>query len=115
MRNLLNALGLLVLLVTAQHGAVVHELTHYTAARGISSSDGGAGSGIEVRSASVASADANCALCPVFAQVLTPAFSHAFHVPPLIRAGIQRSPEPGYDAIRTSVLAPRSRGPPASG
>jgi hypothetical protein len=52
-------------------------------------------------------------LCPAFAQVLTPAFSHAFHVPLLDRAEVQRSADPVYDAIDTAALTPRSRGPPS--
>jgi hypothetical protein len=138
MRNLLKALGLLLLLITAQQGAVVHELSHYAAAGSagavvsgeVSESGAVTRSGdanradanradanrADVSSASAAGAvaDAHCALCPAFAQVLTPAFSHAFHVPLLDRADVQRSPDPRVDAIETAALTPRSRGPPSS-
>lgn len=125
MRNLLKSLGLLLLLITAQQGAVVHELSHYVAANsGGSTSAGGltrpdelstsAGvNGAAVRGASGVAADANCALCPAFAQVLTPAFTHSFKVPLLARADVQRSRAPQYPAIEIAVPTPRSRGPPS--
>jgi hypothetical protein len=135
MRNLLKALGLLLLLITAQQGAVVHELSHYAAAGYGGAAASGEVSGsvavsrsgdankadassADASSASVAVADVvadtHCALCPAFAQVLTPAFSHAFHVPLLDRADVQRSPDPRVDAIESAALTPRSRGPPSS-
>jgi hypothetical protein len=125
MRNLLKSLGLLLLLITAQQGAVVHELSHHVAAN----SGGFTGSGAlarpgelsasgdvntaALRSASGVAADANCALCPAFAQVLTPAFTHSFQVPLLVRADVQRSRAPQYPAIEIAVPTPRSRGPPS--
>ncbi len=110
MRHLLKILGLLLLLMTAEQGAVVHELSHYSGAtRGIQSGDTNADVRIDARG----SADANCALCPAFAQVLTPAFSHSLQVPLLVRAGLQRSPDAGYLALETAVPTPRSRGPPS--
>jgi hypothetical protein len=112
MRHLFKVLGLLLLLMTAEQGAVVHELSHYSGATesgGVKS----AGTNAVVRIDARGSADANCALCPAFAQVLTPAFSHAFQVPLLVRAGLQRSPDPGYLALETAVPTPRSRGPPS--
>jgi hypothetical protein len=140
MRNLLKALGLLLLLITAQQGAVVHELSHYAAAGSAGAVASGEVSGsvavsrsgdankADASSADASSADASrasvavaevvadthCALCPAFAQVLTPAFSHAFHVPLLDRADVQRSPDPRVDAIESAALTPRSRGPPSS-
>jgi hypothetical protein len=126
MRNLLKSLGLLLLLITAQQGAVVHELSHHVAANsgGFTSADALARPGefstsvdvnsTDVRSASsVVAADANCALCPAFAQVLTPAFTHSFQVPLLARADVQRSRAPQYAAIEIAVPTPRSRGPPS--
>jgi hypothetical protein len=106
MRHLFKALGLLLLLLTAQQGAVVHELSHYVAAGfgGLHSADVGIDAG--------GSADAKCSLCPAFAQVLTPAFSHSFQSPRLVRGDLQRSPEARYEAIEAAVPTPRSRGPP---
>jgi hypothetical protein len=92
----------MLLLVMAQDAAVVHELSHLS---GLDSVD------VRIDSGSVA--DAGCALCPVFAQVVAPAFSHSFHVPDLVRADLERSPEPRHAAIESAVPTPRSRGPPS--
>ncbi len=112
MRNLLKSLGLLLLLITAQQGAVVHELSHYSGASQSSGTKAG-GTKADVLIGARGSADANCALCAAFAQVLTPAFTHSFEVPLLVRADLQRSREPQYPSIETAALAPRSRGPPS--
>ena len=94
-------LGLWLLLLVAQQGAVVHELSHVS---------GAAGTELNVSSGKV---DASCALCPVFAQVATPAFSHPFPVPPLVRAALQPIADPIYGVIDTAAPIPRSRGPPS--
>jgi hypothetical protein len=101
MRQVLKSLGLLLLLLIAQQGAVVHEIGHLAE---ISSSD--------VHS-TAALADAACALCPAFAQVVTPAFSHSFHIPVLLRAALERGTNPVYIAVAAAVPTPRSRGPPS--
>lgn len=101
MRQLFKSLGLLLLLMVAQQGAVVHELSHVS----------GASNG-ELRVQSDGAADTTCALCPAFAQVVTPAFSHSFHIPPLVRFALERVTEPRYAAIDAAVPRPRSRGPP---
>jgi hypothetical protein len=97
-----KALCLWLLLITAQQGAVVHELSHVPNADGVSSRVGAGGA-----------ADTACAPCPAFAQTVTPAFSHAFHVPVLVRANVARSEEPRFRAQGTAVPTPRSRGPPS--
>jgi hypothetical protein len=102
MRLLIKSLALLLLLMSAQQGAVVHELSHLPGF-----------SGAELQCASGGVADTTCALCPAFAQVVTPAFSHAFHIPLLVRAGALKSPEPRFSAIDATVPRPRSRGPPS--
>jgi hypothetical protein len=102
MRKMFKTLGLLLLLMLAQHGAVVHELSHVCAA-----SDG------ELRTQSGEAADSACALCPVFAQVVAPAFSHSFHIPLLVRFALERVSEPRYLAISATVPQARSRGPPS--
>ena len=101
MRHVIKALGLWLLLIVAQQGAVVHELSHFSR---ISQAE----PGVDSQTA----ADAACALCPAFAQVVTPAFSHAFYVPPLVRAVPERISAPHYSAITAAVPQPRSRGPP---
>jgi hypothetical protein len=101
MKLLLKTLGLWLLLVVTQHGAVVHELSDASRVGLV---------GVQVDGGD--SVVAPCALCPAFAQVVTPAFSHTFEVPPPARADILRSREPLFAAIVASVPAPRSRGPP---
>ena len=58
-------------------------------------------------------ADTTCALCPAFAQVVTPAFSHSFHIPVLLRAALDRGADPLFVAVDAAVPTPRSRGPPS--
>jgi hypothetical protein len=102
MRQVFKTLGLLLLLMAAQQGAVVHELSHVPGA--LSS---------ELRVQSDGAADTTCALCPAFAQVVTPAFSHSFHIPLLVRFALDAISEPRYVAIDAAVPRPRSRGPPS--
>jgi hypothetical protein len=102
MRNLYKALGLLLLLLTAQQGAIDHELSHF-------SNSGSAE--MQVNAGGVV--DATCALCPAFAQVVTPAFSHSFHIPLLVRTPAERIPERRYAAADCLAPRPRSRGPPS--
>src|SRR5579871_2498606 len=103
MRHLVKALSLLLLLIGAQQGALVHEIGHLT-----TSPDSG------VRMQSDRAADMSCALCPVFAQVVTPAFSHTFQIPRLAHLGPEAASEPRFRVIDASVPRPRSRGPPLS-
>jgi hypothetical protein len=107
MRQVLKSLGLLLLLLIAQQGAVVHELGHLAE---ISSNEAHAGAAL----AGAALADTACALCPAFAQVVTPAFSHSFHIPVLLRAALDRGTDPLYVAVDGAVPTPRSRGPPSA-
>lgn len=102
MRNAYKALGLLLLLLTAQQGAVNHELGHF--------SNGGSA---EIRLNAGSVADTTCALCPAFAQVVTPAFSHSFHIPLLVRTVSLLIPERRYIAADSAAPRPRSRGPPS--
>ena len=102
MRHVVKLLTLLVLLMTAQTGAVVHELSH------VFGVDAGK---VRVNVSSVA--DSTCAQCPAFAQVVTPALSHSFHIPVMVLIATQRSSELRIVAIEASVPHPRSRGPPS--
>lgn len=101
MRYLLKPLAILLLLLVAQQGAVVHELGHVAGVRDAAT---------QVVSGVV---DKTCVLCPAFAQAASPAFSHAFHIPSLVRTALHESAEPLYAAISAAVPQPRSRGPPA--
>ncbi len=103
MQKLCKALGLLLLLLLAQQGAVEHELGHFSAPR-IAGINAGPS----------AATEAPCALCPAFAQAVAPAFGHSF--PITSRSGfaltlIAQRRDPAAD-IRAP--RPRSRGPPAS-
>jgi hypothetical protein len=100
MTRVFKLLCLLLLLISAQQGAVVHELGHVTGAYGTHAK---AVTGVT---------DTTCAQCPAFAQVNTPAFSHSFHIPLLVRAALTISAEPLYAVIDAAVPSPRSRGPP---
>jgi hypothetical protein len=100
MKHVVKLLGLLLLLIVAQQGAMVHELSHVSAGS----------NALNVSSTSIL--DSSCAQCPGFAQVVSPAFSHSFYVPSLIRTAYEVSAEPIYAAIDTAVPRPRSRGPP---
>src|SRR5208282_5138626 len=102
MRQVFKSLGLLLLLMVAQQGAVVHELSHVS----------GASNG-ELRAQSDVAADTTCALCPAFAQVVTPAFSHSFHIPLLVRTAAERISERRCEAADSAAPRPRSRGPPS--
>jgi hypothetical protein len=101
-KHAFKALSLLLLLMAAQQGAVVHELSHVFRA-----------ADAELRVESGGLVDTTCALCPAFAQVVTPAFSHAFHVPLLGRAAPLLASELASSAIDAAVPRPRSRGPPS--
>ena len=51
-------------------------------------------------------ADTTCALCPAFAQVVTPAFSHSFHIPLLVRSALDPVADPLYVGVDAAVPRP---------
>lgn len=102
MRHMYRALALVLLLLAAQQGAVVHELSHIA---------GSHGAALTVKSDGVA--EGACALCPAFAQAASPAFSHSFHILLLDRTEVEGGAEPQIGIVDTAVLTPRSRGPPS--
>lgn len=102
MRHIGKSLALFLLLLLTQHGAVVHELTHVLRA----DTEVVAADGSEHM-------EASCALCPAFAQVVTPAFTHSLPIPALARHPPQRSAAPRCTAIDATTPQPRSRGPPS--
>jgi hypothetical protein len=103
MKHVFKLLALLLLLLLAQQGAVVHELSHLP---------GWSSAAIQVDVGTAA--DASCALCPAFAQAVAAAFSHSFHIPLLGRASPELNSEPRFSAHEATVPRPRSRGPPSS-
>ncbi|MDP9084380.1 MAG: hypothetical protein M3N50_11535 [Pseudomonadota bacterium] len=101
MNQLFKILGVLLLLMAAQQGAVVHELNHVAAANHV-----------DLQGQPDAAADKTCTLCPAFAQVVTPAFSHSVHIPLLVRFALEPVSEPQHAVADAAVPRPRSRGPP---
>jgi hypothetical protein len=101
LKHLSMVLGLMLFLVSGQQGAVVHELGHFA---GTHTSDCSKAPGDSL--------DPACALCPSFAQAASPAFSHSFVVPLLVRAYIERRVEAPIGAATAAAPTPRSRGPP---
>jgi hypothetical protein len=100
-RNLGYLLGLWLLLVT-QQAAFAHEIGHQVH------------SGTEIADAGgIERAEAACALCPAYAQVVTPAFTHSFQIPMLERCAPDRSAPPRQTRIDAAAPCPRNRGPPA--
>jgi hypothetical protein len=97
-----RALCLVLLLIAGQQGAVLHELGHLTEAHANDLSAAPPGHSTEPA----------CALCPAFAQLATPAFSHAFIDPLLLRLAVEGSAEPRLRAVDEAIPTPRSRGPP---
>jgi hypothetical protein len=102
MRHLHQALCLILLLIAGQQGAVVHEIGHISGAHDAA-----------VQRVSGGTADSACALCPVFAQVASPAFSHSFRIPLLVRAAAERSADLQFAVVDAAIPRPRSRGPPS--
>jgi hypothetical protein len=101
LKHLATVLGLILFLISGQQGAVVHELGHFAAAHTPDWSK-----------APDDSLDPACALCPSFAQAASPALSHSFVLPLLVRAYIERELEAPIRAATAAALAPRSRDPP---
>ena len=102
MKHVFKNLGLLFVLMVAQQGAVVHELSHVSRL-----------GSVELQLKSGGAAEALCVACPAFAQVVTPAFSHAFHVPARIRVCAERQAELLFSVADAPVPLSRSRGPPS--
>jgi hypothetical protein len=102
LKHVYQALCLVMLLVAGQQGAVLHELGHLTAAHAADAS----------AAASSETTDSACPLCPMFAQIATPAFSHTFVLPALLRVESGRIAEPRDRTANAAVPSPRCRGPP---
>ena len=101
MKHVVKLFTLLVLLMTAQQGAVVHELGHVF--RGDAGKE-------RVNVSSVS--DSTCAQCPAFAQVVTPAFYHAFKTPAFVRVAAELRSDLLFSVADAPAPSSRSRGPP---
>ena len=101
MRRLSLPWVLSLLLVFAQHGAVLHELGHL--------SHGDRGSAPAVRAQ--LPADATCTACEAFAQVANPA-SGAAHTLSASAPVYLPTPAPVHAIVAADAPTPRNRGPP---
>ena len=104
MKGTLRSIALLSLLLLAQQGAIVHELGHVTAWMRAATEIG-----------PTHRVGKPCALCPVYAQAVTPACSHPYPNPPLRHATPDRRSEPDRTVADATAPRPRSRDPPAVG
>jgi hypothetical protein len=105
MRRLRLALALPLLVLFAQQGAVLHELSHiYYSGHAL---------GSELRQDQKLPDDSLCPACQAFAQVAHPAVGSAtVYVPP--SAPYLPAPDPSFRNAAADTLSPRSRGPPHS-
>jgi len=94
------ALVLPLLLVFAQHGAMLHELSHIHP-----------GGSAQVRYENDLLAGKICDICAAFAQVGNPA-SASVAVVPTVATVRHYVPAPLYSIVAAEALSPRSRGPP---
>jgi hypothetical protein len=93
------------LLVFAQHGAVLHELGH------LSQRDGTGGAAL--RADLHAPNSGLCPTCEAFAQVANPAAAAA-HAVPVCPAAVLPIPDSCYAIVSADAPTPRSRGPPSA-
>lgn len=103
MRRLRLALALPLLVLFAQQGAALHELSHvYYSAYAV---------GSELRQDQQLPDDSLCPTCQAFAQVAHPAVGSAtVYIPP--SAPFLPAPDPSFRSAGADTLSPRSRGPP---
>jgi hypothetical protein len=103
MRRFRLALALPLLVLFAQQGALLHELTHvYYSAHALSS---------ELRQDQQLPDDSLCPTCQAFAQVAHPAVGTAtIQISP--SAPYLTPPDPSHRVAAAEVPTPRSRGPP---
>jgi len=96
-------LPLLALLLVAQQGATLHELSHLR--------EDGRALAPQVRETATPSDASRCLTCEAFAQIAHPAVGFAVitAAPP---AAVLAAPEPLFSVIGASAPTPRSRGPP---
>jgi hypothetical protein len=99
-RSLTWLLSLFLLL--AQHGAVLHELSHLSQ---------GSTAGASLHADGHALDSGACPTCHAFSQIASPVAAHAAGLS-LPLAAIVRVPEPGYAIVAVDPPPPRSRGPP---
>jgi len=90
------------LLLLAQHGAVLHELSHLDHAHT---------TGTTLHEDAQRLESGLCLTCEAFSQVTNPATAAALHLP-LAPATLIPGPDPRYSVVAANAPRPRSRGPP---
>jgi hypothetical protein len=96
-------LPLLALLLVAQQGAMLHELSHLRADRRAVA--------VHVSDNAVPSDSGRCLACEAFAQIAHPAAGFALVIA-AAPAATPAAPDPLFSVIGASAPTPRSRGPP---
>jgi hypothetical protein len=102
MRPFCRWFALVLLMLTAQQGALSHVAEHLACA-----------DHAHVHSGKDSPADTVCARCPAYAQVTAAALGHAFAAPNLVRCDLELEAQPTRPAIDARIPSPRSRGPPS--
>ena len=102
MRKVSVSLGLWIVLLVGQHGAVLHELSHICRAGSVP---------VTVHANSIA--ERSCELCLGYSQLATPA-THSVPVFMLERPASRIGTERPVAATPVDLPTPRSRGPPSS-
>lgn len=103
MRRLSVALAFPLLLLLAEQGAWLHELSHtYYSGRALQA---------QVSRNDGLVDNSQCLTCQAFAQVASPVSSSASS-PTILPATFLRSPDPAYHIVGADAPTPRSRGPP---
>jgi hypothetical protein len=91
------------LLLLAQHGALLHELSHHA--------HGTQTAGATLTGDGQALEGGLCLTCEAFSHVTNPATAGAPHVP-LSPPAVVPSLDPSYAVVAANAPTPRSRGPP---
>jgi hypothetical protein len=103
MRKLYISLGLALLLLTAQLGAVLHEVSHICRV----------GTNVQAQAHSDTSLQKPCELCFAFSQVANPA-GNTVHVGQFEPSSCAAGSLAARAVTPAAVPTPRSRGPPSS-
>jgi len=91
------------LLLLAQHGALLHGLSHH--------GHGTQTAGTTLQADGQPLEGGLCLTCEAFSQVTNPGTAGAAHVP-LCPPALTPSPDPCVGVVTAHALTPRSRGPP---
>jgi hypothetical protein len=100
MRKISLSFGLWLLLLVGQHGAILHELSHFCRV-----------GNVDVSMHADVVAEKDCELCLGYSQLASPAV-HSFPHFAAARLPAERSPERSFAATPVDPPTPRSRGPP---